>query len=320
MANCSFAGASDEEIALTTRLPMHDVARRFHVPSMKASNDVIHWERDVFSLRFFRQSRRLEWNGLLLWMNGGVWNGEDGKAWVAEADVHSLLEPLLNPAMRFEDGSRFVVMLDPGHGGDDPGAVVVGAPPEKAVVMDLAWRLKALLEKQGVRVVMTRDRDVTVSLAERSRIALRQQASLFVSIHANQASNASAAGIETFVLPVAGFPPTATGIPDFNAYPGNQFDPESTQLAVAVHQALVDSTGANDRGIKRARFEVLRNAPCPAILVEVGFLSNAQELQRLLDPSYRDQLAQGMAQGILNHVRDVTSLARFGYERFVLND
>ncbi len=195
-----------------------------------------------------------------------------------------------------------MVVLDPGHGGADSGTIGPQNLFEKQIVLDISKRVKRKLNASNVAVRMTRDKDTTLTLQERPKLAARWGADAFVSIHANSATSKRACGIETFVIPGAGFPSTSSNTPDKKAYPGNNNDAVNTLLAGFIQQGILAQTKAPDRGVKRARFSVLRDANCPAVLVEVGFLSNPTEATQLNTESYRDRVAEGIAQGILTYL------------------
>ncbi len=249
--------------------------------------------------RLFSGLRRLEIDDALYWMNGPLLYLEDD--WrVSETDMNQTLIPLLAPEQRRPPRKPFIVVIDPGHGGHDPGAVVDEEIFEKDIVLDVARRLRRKLIQNGITVRMTRDQDVFVTLEERPRLAEKWKASIFISIHANKAHNGFAHGIESFILPAPGFPGTSeTNFPQEVALPGNRFDGENLLLADALHRPLIKKTGAFDRGIKRERFIVLRDAPCPAVLLELGFLSNTADRKKLLDSGHRTKLAQAILEGIL---------------------
>ena len=281
----AFAGTFDVESAVET---------------VSTTQSTLDWDARGATLRFFDGSRRLEFNGTLLWLNGGISTNSLGQRMISEADLESVLAPLLlTPRHARISSGKFTVVLDPGHGGVDPGAVAsTNNPYEKALVLDVARRVRRCLRQSGIAVRMTRRDDKTLTLADRTTFARKQEGSVFVSIHANKAASRAAQGIETFVLPAAGFPSTAATDPVAETFPGNLHDAESLQLGYFIHRELLDQVQAVDRGVKRARFEVLRNAPCPAALVEIGFMSNSAELENLCSEDYRKRLAEGIAQGI----------------------
>ncbi|MEX0271220.1 N-acetylmuramoyl-L-alanine amidase [Leptolyngbyaceae cyanobacterium UHCC 1019] len=178
--------------------------------------------------------------------------------------------------------SGITVVIDPGHGGGDPGAVGIGGLQEKEVVLSVSQQVVALLKQKGVNAVMTRSRDQEIELAPRVQFAEQANADVFVSIHANAftASRPDVSGIETFY------------------YAG-----EGQSLARSIQTNLVQALGARDRGVKQANFYVLRNTPMPSALVEVGFVTGAEDAARLANPSDRTRIAQAIARGILQYVQ-----------------
>lgn len=218
------------------------------------------------------------------------------------------------------------IVLDPGHGGKDPGAVGrVKQTLEKDVVLDVAKRLRTKLEKHGYEVVMTRDSDTYVSLFERSKVASRTRADLFVSIHANASPNRAACGLETYFLSEAKTDweravaarenAEMDSLPDGMSYgPGDlgliladlaqsEFLHESSDLAGRIQELTFPHARVMDRGVRQANFYVLRNNYMPAVLVEVGFLSNKSEENLLRQPGHREKLSEGVFQGIVDFCR-----------------
>ncbi len=199
------------------------------------------------------------------------------------------------------------ILLDPGHGGKDTGKVN-GARQynEKSATLDTAARLRLLLEKQGFEVLFTRTRDVFVGLEDRSALAAKLGADLFISLHYNAgpAGDTSADGIETYCLTPAGQRSTNAGKARSTtaAEPGNRFDAANVLLAWSVQRRLVKATGADDRGVRRARFAVLKDLICPGILIEAGFMSSRREGALIADPAYRQKLAEAMAAGVADYV------------------
>jgi len=173
-----------------------------------------------------------------------------------------------------------IVVVDAGHGGEDPGAVVAGIK-EKDIVLDIVLRLFQLAQGGPVEVVLTRITDRYVDLKERVRFAEEVGAVLYLSVHANYSSNSRVRGIEVWVDDSRG--------PD---------DPSWT-LARAVLEGLVEATGAPSRGVRSQKL-YMRHTRLPAALAEVGYLSNPVERRRLLDPAYRERIAQGLLEGIYN--------------------
>ena len=167
------------------------------------------------------------------------------------------------------------VVLDPGHGGCDPGARAVKGMDEKNLSLDVAQRVKPLLEAEGYRVIMTRTNDTFIPLATRASIANAHSDAIFVSIHFNASPKRSASGVETY----------------YYCY-------GSEPLAAALFQELCSQRRCPRRGVKRAVFYVLSHNHCPATLLELGFVSNRKENAFLQTPKFREQLAKQIAAGI----------------------
>lgn len=176
---------------------------------------------------------------------------------------------------------RVVVVLDPGHGGADPGAVGIGGLQEKQVIFPIALRVRQLLEAQGITVVMTREDDRTLDLQPRVDIAERADADLFVSIHANAISLSR---------------------PDVNGLESYYSSETGRRLAATIHASMLAATGMNDRGVKQAGFFVIRRTSMPATLLELGFVTGAQDAPRLRDPAWRETMANAIARGILQYI------------------
>ncbi|MDR7486848.1 MAG: N-acetylmuramoyl-L-alanine amidase family protein [Armatimonadota bacterium] len=186
-------------------------------------------------------------------------------------DGSTLVVEIPEPSMR-----AHVVAIDAGHGGRDMGATGPTGLLEKDVVLDIALRAREGLVRAGVRVVMTRETDVYVDLAERPRLARQQGATVFVSIHANASVRPTASGAETYYLA-----------------------PQSQALAQMIQDELARVPGLANRGIKTANFLVLRENEIPAVLVEVAYLSNPDEEGRLRASGFRQQLAEAIVRGVL---------------------
>ncbi|NEQ66303.1 MAG: N-acetylmuramoyl-L-alanine amidase [Symploca sp. SIO1B1] len=177
--------------------------------------------------------------------------------------------------------SRIVVMLDPGHGGKDPGAIGIGGLREKDVVLPITLEVAALLEQQGVQALLTRSDDRFISLAGRVQMAERARSNLFVSIHANaiSASRPDVNGFETY------------------------YHQLGRELAQTVHKNVLQSIEIGDRRVRQARFYVLRNTSMPSILVETGFVTGYLDAPKLRQPEHRSRMARAIAQGILQYIR-----------------
>ncbi len=222
------------------------------------------------------------------------------------------------------------IVIDPGHGGKDPGALSPGGGQEKEVVLDIARRLRKILEKRlKFKVIITRDSDRFIPLEERTGIANTKKADLFISIHANASHNRRAHGVATYFLNLStdkqamelAALENSTSTKNIgqlqsilNDLMQNSKIKESSRLAGCVQGALVTKlrksyNNVNNLGVKQAPFYVLIGAQMPSILVEVSFISNKMESQRLASPAYRQKIAEGLADGVLKYINEI-KLAR----------
>ena len=187
-----------------------------------------------------------------------------------------------------------VVYLDAGHGGYDPGASYFGIS-EKSLTLAIQSRVKAKLEAEGYQVVTTRTSDTYVDLTDRSHAANASESDIFVSIHINASGSSAAQGIETYYYqPYAEYPSRINAT--YHANPTRLS--MSDTLANAIQSSLINATGAQNQGVKRQTFAVLRETTAPAVLLELGFLSNPQEAARLNTSAYQETLANAIVAGI----------------------
>ena len=197
-----------------------------------------------------------------------------------------------------------VVYLDAGHGGYDPGASYFGIS-EKSLTLAIQSRVKAKLEAEGYQVVTTRTSDTYVDLTDRSRAANASESDIFVSIHINASGSSAAQGIETYYYqPYAEYPSRINA-----AYHANPTRLSmSDTLANAIQSSLINATGAQNQGVKRQTFAVLRETTAPAVLLELGFLSNPQEAARFNTSAYQETLANAIVAGIKSYYEKVSKV------------
>ncbi|MDX2081495.1 MAG: N-acetylmuramoyl-L-alanine amidase [Terrimicrobiaceae bacterium] len=250
-------------------------------------------------------SRLIILNGVAHWLAFPVRQKGDLML-VSRLDLGKTIEPAFRPQMIPGFEPVKTVVLDPGHGGQDKGA---RSPYEfeKNFALDVSRRVRDELKKAGLKVVMTRNSDTFVELPQRAAVANRIPNSILVSIHFNAADwNHQANGFEIFCVTPRGAPSTAyeqVTVRDMAGEAGNESDLESFALANAVYHAMHGRMEMYDRGVKRARFAVLRLAKVPAILVEGGFLTNPEDARKVASRQWRDGYARSIAQGILEYVR-----------------
>ncbi len=195
-----------------------------------------------------------------------------------------------------------LVVLDPGHGGADSGAMA-GSVCEKDLTLDIARRVERLLTSRGVATLMTRVGDSYVALADRAALANRAGDAVFVSIHLNEGVRPVASGVETYFASqqTSGRPRLASWLPFLQMISADQPNVQSQSLAGFIQQELVVRTHANNRGTKAEQFYVLANVRHPAVLVEGGFLTNKDDVGKLGDENYREQLAAAISSGIVKY-------------------
>ena len=222
------------------------------------------------------------------------------------------------------------IVLDAGHGGHDTGAVGPTGLMEKEVVLDVTQRVARLVEGQlGLKVLLTRDADVFVTLQDRTSYANRQRADLFVSIHANAHRVKGTDGVETFFLSSEATDNAArqvaaaeNGVIQLEKAAGrgtskadvlktilwdlaqSEFQTESARLAEIVHDSVTQTLRMSNRGVKQAGFYVLGGAAMPAILLEIGFVTNPKEERRLKDARHRDEIARAIVAGLAEYKRN----------------
>lgn len=195
-----------------------------------------------------------------------------------------------------------VVIIDPGHGGKDSGTIKTGLV-EKDLALDVAHRLERLLRERGFVTLLTRSDDSFVSLQDRASIANNQPDSVFVSIHFDEAGRAAATGIETYYATHRPAWPerVVSFLPFLQRISTEPPDPESQSLAGFIQESVVSQTQATNRGTRPQQFFVIANVRHPAVLVEGGFLTNKDEALKLTNADYREQMALGIAEGIVNY-------------------
>jgi N-acetylmuramoyl-L-alanine amidase len=239
----------------------------------------------------------VSWLGLLILVASLAW------LYISPAPNRPISDRINKPR---EPGEPFsLVILDPGHGGDDSGALVDGVA-EKDLALDVAKRTERLVQAHGLQTLLTRDGDRYVSLAARAAAANRERDCIFVSIHFNNEKKPTVTGVETYyAMRQNGRSPAYWSWLPFlqktTAEPGNI---DSQSLAGFIQEALVAHTQAVNRGTKAEQFFVIANVSHPAVLVEGGFLTNKSEVEKLGNDGYREQIATAISEGIMRY-RDV---------------
>src|SRR5213596_1507416 len=304
LAQRSTFAASDWEIIKVSGhdyLSVDNISRFYGFPAgVAGAGEKIRFETVKNPLEFVSGSREAMINGARSWLCFPLVE-QAGKFLVSRTDVAKTIEPLVRPHRVPNVGKVQTVVLDPGHGGYDKGQVSrYGA--EKDFALDVARKLRPILQAKGLRVIMTREGDYFVPLEVRAKIANAARNSIFVSIHFNATNdNPNATGFEIFSFTPRGAPSTsdnAVALSSFNMQPGSEVDAQSMALSACIYHSLLGHITEYDRGIKRARFAVLRLTKVPAVLIEGGFLTERGESRLISNKDWRGKLAAAIGVGI----------------------
>ncbi len=238
-------------------------------------------------------------DGVNQWLGFPV-TADGNRLIISRLDLTKIIEPSLRPELIPGLNPVDTVVLDPGHGGHDKGAVCIFGN-EKDFALDVCFRARKLLEAEGLKVIMTRSDDTFIPLEQRPTVANATPNSIFVAMHFNDAVNPDASGFEIYSITPRGEPSTADNtfaLHDMSPEPGNVTDVQSLALSESIYHSLLGNIPQVDRGVKHARFAVIRLAQVPAVLIEGGFVSSAIEAREIATPAYRQQLAEAIVTGI----------------------
>ena len=300
--------ASATSFIMGDAVSLSKLSRRYNFLSYTARGKNLKLRTKFNTFAFEGDTRKVEFNNILIWLNAPV--ARHWGSWtIRDIDVDKTILPLINPSRALKSENWRRVVLDPGHGGQDPGAADMRRGlEEKSITLELARRVRTILQKYNVDMHLTRSSDQTIDLDQRCRLANRYGADLFVSIHLNASANSDASGIETHILPPAGCPITASafvGSRDRRAFPGNRHDGANMVLGYYLQRSMIKYARLEDRGVRRSRFYVIRNVNCPAALVECGFISSRSDRTKIMTMAYQDNVARGIAEGIVTYINMV---------------
>ncbi len=300
-----FAGCSTKSVAAHSAhsgtVSLSYIARLYSM-RMTTVGRKVRLENKYNTLEVETNSRRVWINGVMVWLHFPC--RKLGNSWgIKEPDFKKGIDPVLRSYAYMPKKLPKLVVIDPGHGGKDSGANGPNKIMEKQVVLDISMRVKRLLEAKKIPVRLTRTGDTYPSLQQRTDYAAKVGADLFISIHADGAGDPSAKGVETFITTVAGGESSnqyGQG-GDTSAEANNTYDAANAVLGFSIQSNLLKMSKRSDRGLRRARFAVIKRAPCPAALVECGFLTNPTEEALLNSSSYRESVARGISNGVLGY-------------------
>lgn len=306
------AASEWEEVKLGRRafVTLDSFARFYHLKVPAIPNDGFFEVRGEGNAILFRPgSRETYLNGKKAWLSFPLAVDGQGRTLVPKADVILLFDPLIREGRAVPPRPFKGVIIDPGHGGADNGAQTRARYMEKTATLDTALLLEKMLKAEGIPVVLTRRTDVFVTLEDRAALAAQYPGYLFVSIHFNSGPRVTH-GVETFALSPQGTPSTSSeGVlrtSDFEVQKGNRTDLYNILLTGLVHREISKlHSPAGDRGVKRARFVVLRENTVPSVLIEGGFMTNTTDAALISSAEYREKLAKAISNGLLAYVRQV---------------
>ena len=290
---------------------MEDVAAFYKMNMPATSTDRFRLEAPGRSIEGADNGRNVYVNGVKYTLCFPIVS-QGGQTLISAMDVVKIIEPILRPQKIKNAGPVRTVILDAGHGGIDSGAT--GAlGKEKDATLDVVIRAKKLLQENGYQVRCTRLTDFLVPLEKRAQFANRHANAIFVSVHFNKSNRGEATGLETYCLAPRGVPSMDEenlSYSDYVQHPGHANDPANVALATTVHAALVRNLGLTDRGVKRARFVVIKNVRIPGILIEGGFMSGSPDARLIATPEYRQRIAQCILDGVNRYKEAVVNQAQ----------
>ena len=265
-----------------------------------SKNDVQVWNGST-RMQFTTDSKRLVLNSVTVLLSEPMLN-QGGVPHIASIDLTTAINPILYPPRNRSRGAVKNICIDAGHGGRDIGEHV-GNENEKKYTLLLAQELGAQLRKAGYNVSFTRTTDTFIDLDERPAIARRRGADLFICLHFNSFRDRDVRGAEVYRM-------TPQGAASFNAhgegrttsaFVGNLNNAKNMLLAYEIQKSIVRVAKSEDRGVKAARYAVLRGAEMPAVLIECGFMTNPSEARNIYSAEWRRQMAQSIAGGIASY-------------------
>lgn len=279
-----------------------NVAQFYQFPEYTRVSRTVSLRSDHRTIRAQAGTSELSINGVRFFTHFPLLS-QNNEDLISVMDVSKIIEPVLRPSRIQRPEKVETVVLDPGHGGIDQGAPSSWGS-EKLFTLDVALAARKELIRAGYRVEMTRATDTAVSLEDRVNFANRFSHAVFVSIHFN--SSAGGAGVETYALAPEGVTSNMSSehhvsAADVARHAGNAQDERNIALTASIHATVLSRLGAFDRGVRHARFHVLRDVKIPAVLVEGGYISDPGEGSRIATSSYRQRLGAAIAQGIQNY-------------------
>lgn len=294
-------------------ITLRSIKSQYGFAKMTLSGSKIELRKAKIKMEFTRGSSICYMNGLKFGLSSSVVSS-GSRLLVSQTDVDKMIDPILKPSFIPNAKSFKTIIIDPGHGGKDAGAVNKYGT-EAEYNLKVGRTLQAWLMAKGFNVVMTRESDVYLTLKQRVAVANRYPNAIFISIHFNSSSRSAARGIETFTLSPVGVAHYGRGLKnsDYKTRSGNHQDSANIALATAIHGRIKERIAkykVPDRGVKRARFSVLTSIKHPAILIEGGFMSNPTEARLLENNQYLSTVTTGILEGVMRYRTALNSRGR----------
>lgn len=286
-------------------IPVSQVAGFYRMRAVPRAEGVVALVSDTRRMDLRAGSREARIDGVKHWLSYPVLSF-GGRLYVSRMDLSKTIHPAMQPQKIPDMQPVRAVLLDPGHGGHDRGAVNRFGT-EKNYNLAIAIEVQRRLREANLRTELTRTTDRFIPLEERPAMAKKLgPGTIFVSIHCNHANSypSPATGYEIYTLAPRGAPnsnDTFLTRRSFSAEPGHRYDSANQALSASIYHAMLGRLPMFDRGMKRARFAVLRRGIVPGVLVECGFLSNPRDARLLNDPAWRRRLADSIARGIIEY-------------------
>lgn len=254
----------------------------------------------AFRLTFNTAAMELQAAGYRCRLSHPICKNSEGELMISKTDFVKLIDPILRPTYIAERREVRTVVIDPGHGGSDPGNKTEWLT-EADCTLALALELARELEKRGLHVILTRNMDRDLADAERVRTAREAPAAIFISLHVNS-GRSDIRGIETYTA--------APALPNSRQMEANRHDAANIALAFALHSHLLTATKAADGACRRVHYSLLNTVNCPAAMVLVGYGTHKQEAAALAGEDYRAELVSGLANGIASFCAAISPKAQ----------
>lgn len=297
--SCKGIGIRSTNINSHPYIHLKNVAN-FYGMELKRYEDTCYLKSRYSEVKLNYDSKKGEINNTTVYFSYPI-RTRNNKIFISKEDFLLLLEPILRRSTLTKQEVNTIV-IDPGHGGKDPGAKG-SFSKEKSITLSIGKKLSKILNRRGFQTILTRNTDKFLPLYKRPAICENYNGDMFISLHCNASQKASVSGIETFILSPQNTPSTYGGNSSKKHF-GNKNNKNNMKLGYEIQKQL-NKTGQHDRGVKHARFAVLKYCSKPSALIELGFISSLKEEKLLNSSKYQYHLAKLIAKGIMKYQKAV---------------